>query len=437
MPKTTVCHANPFIHQTTSVFFLGCLLATTSYANAAPPEPFTGTTVSTRFKPELSPPGIHQGSFFIFPKIGYAVNYDDNILVSDTHKLSGYISVVSPSITALSDWGRHELTVAANADIGRNSVFESEDYEDWYLAVDGVVDINHDRRIKLGIKDEHNHIDRTAPDTVISLNPITYTVNSGYILYSQQMGKLSFNLQLDNAKKDYNDAYAIRQNSVVLLNMDDRDHSDQNTTLRSEYEILPNYKLTAQLLKNYRDYAQLDNKTLNDRSSHGQEIDLGVVFRLDNWFFGEAFLGYRQQNYIEPYPDIHALLYGGSLNWNITGLTSLILESQRSVRDAFSAIFSGYVATRHTLTLEHELRRHLAFSASIGNADFDYEGIKPAERNESLAVHALSMTYVANRNLNFFISYRHLKKSVYDNTQPVTSHEAEINIYTLAIQVLI
>jgi hypothetical protein len=102
-----------------------------------------GSTAATMPHPELAPMGIHHGGFILLPGIVYSLNYTDNVFATESNTQPGYISEIIPSISANSDWNKHALNFGASALKSKNHEFSSEDYTDWDVQADGIIDISH------------------------------------------------------------------------------------------------------------------------------------------------------------------------------------------------------------------------------------------------------------------------------------------------------
>jgi hypothetical protein len=60
--------------------------------------------------------------------------------------------------------------------------------------------------------------------------------------------------------------------------------------------------------------------------------------------------------------------------------------------------------------VDHELRRNLLLTLSFHYTDDDYEGIAPAERNDSTYETIAGTTYMFNRYFHVSVQYQHMER---------------------------
>jgi len=56
-----------------------------------------GLTVVDRQRPEISPLGVHLGSFYLYPRAELDEAYNDNIFAAASHTTSDFITALAPS----------------------------------------------------------------------------------------------------------------------------------------------------------------------------------------------------------------------------------------------------------------------------------------------------------------------------------------------------
>jgi hypothetical protein len=303
-------------------------------------------TVSTRARPELAPLGVSAGGFRLFPSLALKAVHDDNIFATPTDKESSLISEYSLDLALRSNWTRHQLNLLAGADIRRHSDFSSENHEDWEFSADGKLDISDDSQFYAGGGFRRDHVDRTAPDDANGLTPTPFDETSAFARFSRKRQRFQVDLDASLKTKDYDDVPGIVNGVNVIINQDDRDRSEYGFGLRGNYEILSERdRVFIDLRNDRREYEQLQDVILADRSSDGYEALLGIELELSGITHGSLSAGYHVQDYRDPFPDIRAPLYNASLDWSATELTSVKFELRRSIVDTTGIYFSGYVST--------------------------------------------------------------------------------------------
>lgn len=382
------------------IIVAGFLLATITSAFAAE-DTIRGRTATTMPHPELSPYGIQNGSIVYFPSAAYSFGYNDNVFGTNTDKQSSYISEFTPSISANSSWSRHALNFNATASFGKNHSFPSEDYTDWNLGADGVLEIRHDINLFAGLDFGHEHVDRTAPDDSQGIEPTEFDKASFFTRYTQIFGRFAGIIGLNIVRKEYDDVEAIRFGFPVTIDNSDRDRTEYRLRLRGSYQYVGRERVFLSIKAFESDYDSIRAFNGRDKSSTGLETTVGTAFDYHGILVGEISVGYRSQNYNDPLPDINTPIAEANIHWNITDLTTASFRVDHSIQESISQFFSGYESTVTSLGLDHELRRDLVLNLAFQFTEDEYAGIDPAERNDESYYLVAGANYKMNRHLYF------------------------------------
>jgi hypothetical protein len=166
---------------------------------------------------------------------------------------------------------------------------------------------------------------------------------------------------------------------------------------------------------NRQDYDTEPDNDGFDRNSQGFEtvaglsIDLGGVTRAD------IFAGYLTQYYQDPaFDNVSGPSFGGSLTWNVTGITTVTATVTRTLQETTTAGASGYFATDAVLNVDHELLRNLILSAFGGYGNRDYEGIS---RNDDVWIAGAGAEYLMNRYMEIDAKYRFDSRDSSESTE--------------------
>ena len=79
------------------------------------------------------------GSVFSRPS-GLGLMHNDNVFATSDFEQSDLVAVVQPELKLTSESSRHRATLGAEADLGRYSDFDGEDYDDFDIYAEGGVD---------------------------------------------------------------------------------------------------------------------------------------------------------------------------------------------------------------------------------------------------------------------------------------------------------
>lgn len=393
-------------------------------------------SVLTRARPELSPLGVQVGGFRAYPAFTYKGMHDDNIFATQNDKESSLISEYSLEMSLRSNWPNHQLNLLARTDIGRHSDFASENYEDWEFSANGRLDISHNSQFSGGGSIKRDHVDRTAPDDANGSVPTEFDETSVFGRFAHRMQRFQIELDASLKKKDYDDVPGIVNGVNVIINQDDRDRTEHGVGLRGSYEILSERdQVFVALRSDRREYDELQDVINADRSSKGYEAVMGLALELSGVTSASISAGQRVQNYEYPFADIRAPVYGATLNWNVTALTSINVDLQRSIMETTSIFFSGYVSTNTHVTLDHELRRNLLLNLGLNYITDDYQSIGAAERDDTTYDAVVGATYMTNRYFYVSMHYHYLQRESSNNISPSdTSDEFEKNIVFIQMQ---
>ena len=381
------------------------LLAAVLIPPVSAQEPKRGETVTDRGRPELDPLGIRLGSFLLYPKLTLSQSYDDNIYSTDDSEESDLITIVSPSFQLISNWNNHELAISAGADIGRYWDNGDEDFEDYSLKAEGIVDITRRAKFSGSLDYARLHEDRGSPDDPGAIaEPTEYSLIDGRVAFTQRFNRLSLSVGGIFKQYDYDDVSKVGGGSI---NNDDRDRDESEVYVRVGYLILPDTRYEAFVLASYndRDYdAAVDDAPSSvNRDSSGYEIVGGLRIELARKIFGDVFAGYRSQDYDDGLLDtISGPSFGAALTWNATGLTTAKLDIKRTIEETTQIGASGYFATSIGLSVDHELLRNLLIGAKANYAVNDYEGI--SRQDDHYGGH-LYGKYMLHRNFYATLTY--------------------------------
>ena len=402
------------------VIVLALIIATINTLQAAE-DTIRGSTATTMPHPELSTLGIHTGGYILFPSFNYTGTFNDNVFATDSDKKSSYVSELSPTIDAYSNWNNHALNFTASSNIGNNHTFSSEDYVDWDLKTDGKLNIRHDIKLLAGAGVGRDHVPRSAPNDVRGLEPTIFDKANFFTRYSQYFGRIVSAINLNVIRKTYRDVAAIRLETPVTIDNNDRDRTEYTLSLRGGYQYVGDEQLFFQLKSIQRDYDEIQKFTGFDRSSTGLQASIGASFDYHGLLLGEFSVGYRSQKYQQPLPDINTPITKASIHWNITDLTTASFNLDRKIQETIDPFFSGYISTSSVLNLDHELKRNLLLNLSLQFIRQDYRGISPADRDDKTYDIITGTTYKINRNLFLSAQYHYIQRKSNANTTLIDS----------------
>lgn len=359
------------------------------------------TTVRTRPRAELEQMGIRAGAFLILPSLDASAGYNDNVFATDGDEDSDWYQDYEPRLRVRSDWTRHAVQALAHARIRRYDTFDDEDYEDWDVRGEGRLDIGRASELLAEIAHEDRHEDRAAPEDLGLDERTRYKVNSGELALNHPRGNWTFGARAQIADYDFEETESAPAGFLVG---DARDRQRRRGEVRAAYSFRPGY---GAFLRGGWNQQRYDDPTAAgvNRDSDGFDVGAGLDLDLTDLLFGEAFVGYRKQNYdADVFETRQGLALAVDLTWNPTLLTSVHFAANRDVQETVVAGASGYTRSRLTLELDHELLRSLILT---GGVDALRRSYGDSERREELLQLRAGARYIANRYVQLRLQVVH------------------------------
>ncbi len=368
-----------------------------------------GETVLQRHRPEVEQLGVRAGSFLILPRIEAGATYDTNVFLTDTDTRHDWLFIVRPSVDVKSNFSSHALNFSASGDFGRYSEFDSENYDDYRVAVDGRYDIGRETALSGNLFHSRFHEGRSDPDAFASgvinpfqvgnfAEPVVYYGTGGEVALTQGFNRIHVRLSAQATNYDYNDIALVGGGKDSL---EDRNRWEYGTALRVGYDLGTGYQPFVQAAYTRTDYERATDFSGRDRDANGYEFDVGAAFALNGLMTGEIFAGYLTRQYEDhQVKDFSGLSIGGQLNWTVTQLTTISGRLARQIHETDvtlgDQLASNYTRTIVALGVDHELRRNLLLNARLQWRQDDFNGIP---RTDNVYTATAGATYLINRNL--------------------------------------
>jgi hypothetical protein len=380
-------------------------------------EPDPNVSVADRPRPDFDPLGIRAGGFLIYPSTTVAASYDDNVFATKDDTKDDFIFNFLPGFLIRSNFPRHAISFAAEADIGRYVSETDENYEDFGAALDGRLDITRNNRLTAGINFAREHDDRDDPEDPgvdETDKPVEFYEYGADLGFQQEFNRLNFGLLGTFEREDYEEQDPD----------DDEDLRDRNlygARLRSGYFISP--RINAFLQGAYRrEERDASNKSGRDNDVYSAAIGTEIDFT--GLLFGEVFAGWSLQEFDESeFDSENGFTYGLNLTWNPTRLTSLRLDGTGGFEP--STVGSSRLESEVGLRVDHELLRNLLIGGEIVYSRDDFQD---TDRTDNRIDVGPSLTYLVNRNFSVGAAYTFTTR-----TSDESEREFDRNVVTLRV----
>jgi hypothetical protein len=382
-----------------------------------------GASILDRPKPELDPLGVRAGGFLIFPKIEVGTTYDDNVFATENNKQGDFIFQVLPTITAQSDFSRHQLRFSAGADVGRYADQTSENYIDYFATGAGRYDITGDASLLANLSYRQLHEDRGDPDSPTSASePIEFARSNAGLAYQQRFNRVTGRIGIGAENEDYDDVASI---TGTTLDQDDRDRWAYSATGQVGYDLYPGYQPFLRFTYTRTEYEE----GLPKPNSDTYEAVVGTTLDLTNLLTGEIFIGYLARNYDEnKFSNFSGLAYGLKLDYAVTQLTSISGNIERGVEEGFATTPNPRDRTTFKVGVDHELLRNLVLSAL---AEYQMDDYQNTNQQEDFYLVQAGATYNINRNFYLRGTYSY---STRDSNLPGEDYDRNLFLLRVGAQ---
>ncbi len=339
-------------------------------------------------------PVRHWRSFIVTSKVEAGLTALDNVYYSDNDTKGDVVLEVSPSLGAVSDWGRHQIQANLDLTYDDYARYSGENTFSGNAALSGRYDIFQYTNVSGGVVYAHGFESRFEPNTPdAAARPIRYDTSMANVGFSSELNRLKFVGTVNYAKFNYFDV-ASRVAGAASIDEDYRDNIRLTAMGRFEYAVIPATSV-------FIDYSHVNSDyriKMNDHSSEGYNYNLGVSFGLTNLMTGEIEYGYLKRTYKNPaFKPVSGPSYKAKVSYFPTQLETITLTASRSVEETPAVNVSGYVKALAAIQVDHEWSRRLVLTGSYESDGYKYNGVDRNDKRNNVYVGA---KYSLTRNLS-------------------------------------
>ncbi len=317
--------------------------------------------------------GIPFGSYLLFPELALYLTNDNNIYEQPRNTSSDWITTLSPTLVAKSNWKKHALDFKAGANIDRYKQYTNENVDDYWLGADGHYDVTPGTNFFAGLLSSRDHEDRGSPNAIPGIEPTKYDTNEGYLGIDTQIGRVSVRAGVTHVQLDFHNPPGV----VSPNTQDDRDHKIDSVGARISYSVTPTLKPFIQAASDERCYSQTADDLGYLRDSKGYRYAIGASYKPSAILEGEVYIGRMFQDYDDSrFKDMNRKYFGGELHWKPLVGTSISAFLDRSLEETTLTGASGYVDTMAGASIERSLSRDMLVNGGIYQVQSSYQGIK-------------------------------------------------------------
>ncbi|NCF63266.1 MAG: outer membrane beta-barrel protein [Gammaproteobacteria bacterium] len=359
---------------------------------------------------DFKPLGIRAGGFMLHPGIQLAAEWNDNVFYTAENEIDDLIWHFRPYISAQSNWSQHSFNIRLAADIARYQDRGILDYEDYFVLINGQVDVRSRTYFTYNVDWMKLHESRNNRSAEQGIEPTTYNLLGGGVGFNHTFNRVGLGVDYRYRTLDFDNAIGIDG----IIDNQDRDRDESGLSLRLGYQFQTDKQAFIRISSHRVRYDQeLDRSDLH-RDSDGWYVDAGLAVTMTGKLMGDVFVSYRDQEYDDPrLEDINGWAGGAGLQWTPTGLTRVSARITSSVEQTTYQYSSGFFQTLYGLRVDHELLRDLQISGEVSYRHMDYQLTADAPETardvDKLWRAGLGATYFFNRHVFLSASYSYEK----------------------------
>jgi len=320
---------------------------------------------------DYTSPGVRAGSFDLTTGAELAYESNDNIFYLRDDEIDDNIWHIRPWLNVNSDWNRHALNFSAFVDHASYTDFNSQNYTDAVVNLDGRVDVKRGSAFNYKASYMKLHEDRSNPDSRNFIEPTKYSFSGIDVDYTHSFNRLTGTLGYQYHDTNYKNGKSI-DDEIIDNQWRDR---DRNMWLaRLGYDYSDRSDIYLEYRGNNVNYDQKVDPSGYERSSDGYDVRGGVAWNKTGVITGDLYLQYINQSYDDPrFNKVNGWGLGADLDWTPTQLTNVNFRFANGPQETTQVGTSGYFSSLYSARVQHELRRNILLNARVSYTDNDYE----------------------------------------------------------------
>jgi hypothetical protein len=362
-------------------------------------------------------PGYPLGQFRAFPSVTFENVYDDNIFAQEDREEDDYVISIVPTLAVESSWSRHSLSANAHGRINRYADITEEDSEEYAVEARGRFDVADQSALGATFGQGRRTVARADSENSGRRDPQQLDYFEGQLRYDHDFARFDLDLRGFVDHLDYRDSQDR-----------DRDRNEFGGSSRLSHRISPAFSIFLEPDVEVRDYDQTVDDDGVKRSSTTFGGFLGGGFDT-SIIEGEISLGPVHTAFDDSsFDDLTILGARAAVRWDVTTLTRLGAEMERSVVPTSVDSASSKVRTLVTVEGRHELFRNVVLRADATYFREDFEELGRDDDNYRVSVGA---RYLINRFFSIGARYSYRER---DSNGSTRDFRRNIGMLTLEAQ---
>lgn len=318
--------------------------------------------------------GINAGAYVIYPAVEASVEHDSNIYSSGERKVSDEILALSPSVRAVSRFGRHKLDFAVGGEVRSYRSVSDENHSNFHAAATSLLELGRTVEVNMGASFRKGSERRGLFTPSEARTPPEYETTSLSLSVRRKFNRVNLQLGVNYQSSGYEDLVIDTDTGPVTQSQQYRDNDWTSVYLRGEYILSGPVLLFADLRSGRREYDVIAPSGTLDSATTG--FTLGSRFALTGTLYGQVSLGYASQDPENPArEDISGWVSHSLVEWNPTRLTTFTFTLNRDIQASDVQNASSAFVRTLGLSVDHELRRHIILTGRWSSREREYEDI--------------------------------------------------------------
>lgn len=375
--------------------------------------------VSSRDRAYAQPDGLRAGNYLIFPSVGAAVVFDDNLLATNLEKVSDFRTELTPQLRFQSQLPRHVLDLSLDGKIVNHLRHSDQDYANVGARIDGALHFDHAHTLSLSVLAALEHEERsdvTSPRDAGEPVAVQHTrVITGI---TRDVGRLYGTFSASFEQWNYIDTIS---GTGAPLDQDARDLDLLSANLKVGYRISPGFELVGKIraLKQWN-----RGDAVTDYDGIGYEAMAGVAFETNPLVRWRLLGGYGVREYEQASIDsIASSLIEGQVQWLATQRMTIYGTASRAIVDRLGTEVGGRVETLVHGKGEYELQHNLLLTLDAELKDSDFIGVARQDRTWSAKI---GLEYYHTKNWLFTFGYEHQRRDSNDDNFDLTRNRVMV-----------
>lgn len=378
-------------------------------------------SVKERGSSHYSPVGGRYNSFKFFPSMDVGLKLDNNIYRQSSQEKSDAVTAFKPALEVSTDWSLHEVKAGVQAEVGKYWKHRSENYQDYSVYVSGVYDVMYGTRFFARASYDEKHEERGSPEDANGERPTEYSVSSAELGFVRDLS--IFKLMLRSYWQGYE--YDDDHSRGVVIDNSVRDRVQSVYEARLGYELSDRSELY--FLGKY-DRRRYDQSESSGRGSDGFGGRVGFLTQLSGKMKLDLYGGYMNTIYVGDFDGTGGGDFGGKFIWNISGITSITAELEKSIAETTVSGSSGIVRTVALLGVEHAFRENMSGDLGVEVTDSAYDSDADISRDNVMYLGRAGLDYLLSPSWKARAVYEYVNRQYDDSSANYDDHRLMVSV---------